>query len=203
MRALRRPAAPAVLADRAPAWTAAWVAVHEARRPFRWPDADGRPLNQILREPLVAMTQEHCAYCDGTLGNTSPDTIDHFKPKTTFPHEAFAWANLFPACALCQKTKGAGWSDDLLKPDVPGYRFAAYFVCDPRSGEIQPNPLAAPTDRERALETIRTFGLNAGKRPQCRSRSWTQYRKREPSDVLDDFDHRDFIEALEAGAAEG
>ncbi len=136
-------------------------------------------MNQQILPPLLVMTAEHCAYCDGfPLDTTGSPTIDHFKPSSRFPEDAFSWPNLFPACERCQKGpvgKGDDWSPLLLKPDAPDYNFQKYFRYVAATGHLEPNPQASEQDQERAALTIRTFGLNTGSRPRSRQRVASTY----------------------------
>ncbi len=143
---------------------------------FQWRSFDGVPVNQRILPHLLAMTAGHCAYCDGyPLDVTGRPTIDHFRPKSTFPALVYRWDNLFPACERCQAEKRDRWDEALLRPDEPGYAFERYFLCDVASGRIEPNPAADDRDQARARRTIDLFGLNAGGRPRERAR-WLQGR---------------------------
>ncbi|MCK6548033.1 hypothetical protein L6R52_19435 [Myxococcota bacterium] len=67
MNKLERPPPPAPLVEHGSTWAKAFCE-RRAREPgerFRWATHRGRPVNQLLLEPLRAMTQAHCAYCDG------------------------------------------------------------------------------------------------------------------------------------------
>jgi uncharacterized protein (TIGR02646 family) len=141
---------------------------------FWWP----KQVNQRLLPELLAMTQAHCAYCDGwPMDATGQPTIDHFRPKSRYPHLAFAWGNLFPSCDRCQGSNGKGdeWNEALLKPDDLDYSFERYFVYDMVSGWLEPNPAASAPDYERALVTIDLLGLNEGGRPALRKRVLRDY----------------------------
>jgi hypothetical protein len=49
-----------------------------------------------------------CGYCDGNLGDLterkSANDIDHFFPKTDYPHLSIHPYNLYPACKPCNET---------------------------------------------------------------------------------------------------
>ena len=197
MRALTRPDTPAPLAQHGDAWADRWLANHAASKKFRWPQHEGRPLNQLLLPALLAMTQAHCAFCDGVLGPESPETIDHFRPKARFPEHAFRWPNLFSAYATCQQAKGERWDEKLLKPDAPEHSFSDFFLCDADSGEVHPNPAVSATDRARAQVTIEILELNDHHRPQARRTAWGSFRRRGLEAELDDYSYRFFFEALE------
>ncbi len=200
MRAITRPETPEALRERGEEWTSRWVVRQSEGGDFAWPQYGNRKLNRILLEPLQEMTQDRCAFCDGILGVTSRETIEHFRPKAGFPELAFAWPNLFPACDFCQaqKQRNGDWDEGLLPPDEAGYRFSRFFYCDPDTGEINPNPAASEADQKRAKVTTRLFGLNTKKRRKSRRREWRRYRRAKGAVQIDDLDCRFFVEALVA-----
>lgn len=176
-----RPAAPQILTDGRDEWTAAYTGRRRSDpgATFSWPTVENKPLNQHILPLLMAMTEQHCAYCDGyPLTATGYATIDHFRPKSRFPADALTWDNLFPACLLCQKRCGGGvdWCEALLKPDMAGYDFARYFRFVAATGEIESNPEASEEDQHCADETIRIFALNIGERPAIRRNYIRRYR---------------------------
>lgn len=113
-----------------------------------------------------------CAYCDGELGPTSPETIDHFLPEHKcralgIYEVALSWWNLFPSCVTCNSTaKGAKWSFLLLRPDTDPV--SEYFDFDPEDGKLYPAPGLGRLQRARVKKTIRIFGLNLGHRALAR-----------------------------------
>jgi uncharacterized protein (TIGR02646 family) len=194
VRPFTRGPSPAVLEGGREGWTQAWVQRRAANAAaiFAWPQHENEKLNAHLVRALSPLTQGHCAYCDNIeLGSASRETIDHFLPKTTHPAEAFAWANLYLACDLCQQHKRDDHEEDLLRPDVPGFSFSRFFEYQPRSGRIEPNPAADPADRQRAAVTIRLLGFNEKARPESRQRI---LRIRRPDHALDDLSYRFLIE---------
>ncbi len=100
MHELVRADAPPCLSAQAPGWTETFVQarqVNEAVR-FRWPSD---PCYQAIRATLLTMSVHHCAFCDGLLGRTSRETVEHFQPKAAFPQCAYDWGNLYPCCDVC------------------------------------------------------------------------------------------------------
>lgn len=160
MRRCERGAEPEVLLSRAARWTAAFLA--DTSREFHWPQVEGRSLNLHLLPALSAMTAEHCAYCDGyPITAVAYKTIDHFRPKAQFRDLAFRWDNFFLACPACNSHKREQWDERLLRPDEVEFAFLRYFIFDFASGELEPNPAAAPDDQARARTTIDLLGLNS------------------------------------------
>ncbi|MCU0699883.1 MAG: hypothetical protein MUC96_25530 [Myxococcaceae bacterium] len=91
------------------------------------------------------------------MDGTGEAQLDHFQPKVEFPQLAFAWPNLYLACAACNRAKLDGWSALLVRPDEPGFRFSDFFLVNPSSGELEARP--GPNEA-RARETIRVMHLN-------------------------------------------
>jgi len=100
-----------------------------------------------------------CAYCDGLLGAQSPESIDHWVPRSACPPLALWWGNLFPACYGCQMAKGARWSVAWLRPDLDDVE--AWIACDLATGRLE--PAASVLDealRRRVEQTLGGLGLN-------------------------------------------
>lgn len=68
---------------------------------FNWRKNQGKGYDDLLVK-LSQMTQSHCSFCDAYPMGRIPKTIEHFKPKTTFPLLAYQWENLFLCCGNCQ-----------------------------------------------------------------------------------------------------
>ena len=122
----------------------------------------------LLKDALFLSNNDHCAYCDcHPLKDDRGFEIDHFKPKTKFPLEAFTYLNLFPCCNECNK-KGNRYDILLLKPDEIDYKFENYFRYDSFTGEILVNTSKSEENQKRAFETIEIFRLNIGNKPRNR-----------------------------------
>ena len=163
MRKLARVEEPVFLADKWERWGLDW----EQRRindgagaNFHWHQIDNEPVNQKLLPLLKAQTQDHCSFCDGfPVNSASVETIEHFRPKTTFSREAYHWTNLYYCCTHCQ-TKGAYFDEALLQPDANDYQFDRYFRWDFTTGRIEINGLAPEVERNRSRITIDFYHLN-------------------------------------------
>ena len=207
MRPSVRAAVPEPLAEHGAAWCQEFVQRRNADPVYRfqWKQHRGQYVNRLLRDPLSAMTQAHCAYCDGfPLDDTSYQTIDHFLPKASYPELVYAWENLYLACVKCQEEKArnfdihvdrATYRDELLRPDEPDYRFERYFLFNYQNGDIEPNPGASALDQERARYTIRSLGLNEGGRSRSRKRILGWFAERPDAGAsLDDWPYRFLLE---------
>ncbi|MBD8216288.1 hypothetical protein [Erwinia persicina] len=133
MRKLIRIAQPPCLAARFMEWTDRYMTAREvnAATAFSW---YSRACYQDVRTALLAMTQHHCAFCDGFVGTEGRETVEHFRPKSTYPQEAFLWRNLFPCCDVCQSAKLERYDNLLLKPDEENYQFEHFFICNYGTG---------------------------------------------------------------------
>jgi uncharacterized protein (TIGR02646 family) len=196
MRRFTRLPAPECLKNNASAWGKEW----EARRRsnpnanFHWHQLNGQVVNQLILPVLKAQTQDHCSFCDNyPVSPPSIETIEHFRPKSQFPLEAYTWTNLYFCCTYCQQ-KGTAFDDSLLQPDAIEYDFLRYFRWDFTTGLIEVNPKASPEDKRRAAVTIKVYRLNEG-HPSFRKRALRQ-RAKMPDELLDDFPYRDYVAGL-------
>jgi len=162
MRKFTRAGEPDFLANKWEQWGLEW----EQRRKenpsanFHWHQIDGERVNQKLLPILKEQTQDHCSFCDAfPVAPPSIETVEHFRPKSSFPRQAYAWGNLYFCCAHCQQ-KGEEFDEALLQPDADDYEFDRYFRWDFTRGTMEINTLANPDDQRRAAVTIRLYQLN-------------------------------------------
>lgn len=164
MNRFTRTACPTTLSEKWEEWGNRYIRNREQNPgfSFEWPEVQGKPLNQHLLPELLAMTQQHCSYCDGYPLRYADRTIDHFRPKSNpaFYGEVCKWENLYVSCIHCQKAKMEQYHRGLLRPDAEDYNFNRYFEYNYTDHTIQSNPLASLTDQERAEVTIEVFRLN-------------------------------------------
>lgn len=162
MRRFQRGLEPDFLATNWENWGLAWEQLQARSGKFSWRQWDGEAVNHRLLPTLKSQTQEHCSFCDAfPVSPPSLDTIEHFRPKSAFPREAYYWPNLYFCCMHCQQ-KGAEFDDDLLRPDAPDFDFDRYFSWDFTRGTLNPNAAATAEDQRRAEVSIRLFHLNEG-----------------------------------------
>lgn len=200
MKQIFRTPAPSVIATNWKQWGRAF---HSNDGTFYWHQSGGQGVNKILEPFLISMTNNHCAFCDGTpFGHMSPFTIEHFRPKHLFKKLAFHWHNLFPCCYVCQAASNKAWRTSfnkaVLKPDDSNYQFSKYFVADFASGRIEVNPTSSASDQNRAQVTIDAYDLNAEIKCKLRASVIKQFKdgiNENPPKTLDDFSFRFFIEA--------
>jgi hypothetical protein len=103
MRKFQRAAEPGFLAENWEAWGLNW----EQRRNsdtnarFHWHQISDEAINHKLLPLLKIQTQDHCSFCDNfPVSPPSLETIEHFRPKASFPKDAYRWTNLFLLHAL-------------------------------------------------------------------------------------------------------
>lgn len=155
---LIRPDEPDILATNRANWTTRWTNSLRDGRRINW--ATPRALS-ILRTPLIAMSHGKCAFCEGVLGLTSYEEIEHYHSKVVQPELVFEWQNLFPACRICNGSKGErDHAGRLLKPDHDDPEPLLWL--HPGTGELQPHPTLNPDQQQRVLETIETYNLQRG-----------------------------------------
>ncbi|MDR6562824.1 MULTISPECIES: HNH endonuclease [unclassified Arcicella] len=126
-------------------------AKQQNRSYYNYPTINNQKLNNIILPILMEQTDNHCSYCDGFPLLSADETIDHFKPKSKFPHEVCRWENLYIACAHCQHVKGTQYDDLLLRPDETTYNFNDYFFYDYTEHKIKILP-SLPADKLRKAE---------------------------------------------------
>ena len=142
---------------------------------------EGKTLATHFHESVRHGDERLCAYCDGALLETTPETVDHFLPRTPrggFPVLALHWDNLFPACQLCNSAKRDRWSCAILRPDLDLSSnesdlsaFGRWFALDEITGKLSPAPEQKNRHlRYRIWRTIRLFRLNRPHRCKARSR---------------------------------
>ncbi|XYH94525.1 hypothetical protein ACMHYB_42835 [Sorangium sp. So ce1128] len=137
-----------------------------------------------VRQAIAGMSQGFCAYCQSAVCSTHPGTrgeerppgqVDHFRPKSRFPAQAYAWDNYFLGCMGCNGAKHDKWpAGGYVRPDEgdPASRFV--FA---ENGEIK-----AREGDEPARCTVEDFGL---------TRHWLTYHRAKAIQS-----HLDFVRKL-------
>lgn len=84
-----------------------------------WDDFSRTKTYQELRQCLIDEQAMFCCYCEIALRQNSDAHIEHFKPKSKYPAERFAYNNFFACCEYkdsCGRKKGSEYFDDLISP---------------------------------------------------------------------------------------
>ena len=89
-----------------PAWTA--IAGHKVKFLTLY-DSPGE--NSVQRPILAHLRERTMQLCPGCGEDGTPNTLDHYLPKTAYPHFAVMTANLVPLCDICQLKKGTTMLD--------------------------------------------------------------------------------------------
>lgn len=62
---------------------------------------------EFIREPLLLMSSEKCAYCETKINEESKYLeVEHFYHKDLYKGQVVEWDNLLPSCKKCNGTKG-------------------------------------------------------------------------------------------------
>jgi uncharacterized protein (TIGR02646 family) len=155
---LFRPAEPDSLIRNRANWTTRWTDILRDGRRVEWAT---RTAKVTLRNPLLAFSYGKCAFCECRLNLTSAIEIEHYHSKIVRPELAFHWQNLFPACGLCNRSKGElDHEGRLLKPDEENPEPMLWL--HPGTGELEPHPSLGAVEVARVRETIDAYGLNRG-----------------------------------------
>jgi len=97
-----------------------------------------------------------CAYsCHWIPYDTGADTVEHFRPKTIHPREAYEWSNYRLVCATLNGRKGV--HEDVLDPFLIQ---SGWFVIDFPSMLVKPDKDLASDSRQRVQASIDRLGLN-------------------------------------------
>ena len=136
-------------------YTPRWIQYYKAHVGQR--PTDSYWLNFL--DELEGVFKGLCAYCEEyTFGE-----VDHFQPKSKFPHLVYTWGNWLFACHECNHSKLDKWPADgyvdpcaILEIDRPEH----YFVFDTQTGRVMPNGNLTADYRKKAQETIDHIGIN-------------------------------------------
>lgn len=97
-----------------------------------------------------------CAYsCHWIPFDTGADTVEHFRPKDTYPCEAYEWKNYRLVCATLNGRKGL--QQDVLDPFLIE---DGWFTIDFPSMLVKANPSLGSANRQRVQATIDRLRLN-------------------------------------------
>ena len=96
-----------------------------------------------------------CGYsCHWIPFDTGADTVEHFKPKTQFPNDAYEWSNYRLVCQLLNSRKG---SKQILDP----FKIKdGWFIIEFPSLLVKPAPNLKKAKFEKVKNTRDVLGLN-------------------------------------------
>ena len=133
---------------------------------------DGQAQHQVLLD-LRAHKLTHCPACGEPGG---PNTLDHYLPKTTYPHFSVEPHNLVPMCDACQGKKLANvgdidhpkffvhpYFDTFVDQHVVQLIFARPLIHPPTNSRsaLRSRPSRSPWSRNTSSSWACTSGLGA------------------------------------------
>ncbi len=123
------------------------------------PHAKGTTLKPYWRAIIPDLYNAYSGICAYTCHWVSPDTgwptVDHFKPKETYPQYAYHWDNYRFVCGAVNGRKGK--YEDVLDPfTLEDGWFEMHF----NSLQLIPGQLLMPIQAEKVLKTIKRLKLN-------------------------------------------
>lgn len=115
-----------------------------------------------VRSSLEAMAtgRSRCMYCEDSMGTD----IDHFRPKSNYPDQAFVWGNYLLACGYC--------NSNLKRTQFPLDAHGNPLLIDPTVDDPEQHLKLLPSTGEfsaitqKGSESIRVFGLNDNAMPR-------------------------------------
>lgn len=163
-------------------------------------EGEGATAFQEIKEKLkqMAVGGSYCNYCE--QDRIMPTTIEHIRPKSTFPAYAFKWANFTAVCENCNMgfkkaqmavfspagsatVKNVGQkepvSDDLAFIDPRAEDPMDLMILDLEDFQFYPtiDPLIDPRAKEKVAKTISILHLNE-QLPKCRKKAFDHYKAR-------------------------
>ena len=167
MRWIDRGHEPAEIPGYAQRYTQGWIDYQNSK------DQTGRP---SLPEPkdhewsyhsetLGNRSSGNCWYCERqcqAVGGWAP-TVDHFKPRSRFPHLTYTWSNWIFSCRRCNEdNKKDKWASsgyvDPCAAELSEHP-ERYLDYDESTGEVIPREGISSSTRQKALDTIDDLGL--------------------------------------------
>lgn len=124
--------------------------------------AERRYGHSQVNDALRRMFYDKCAYCESHITHVGYAHIEHFRPKSSFPHLCFVWENLLLGCSVCNgaRFKGIKFPDEtkngpIINPvDEEPDKYLS-FEYDPETGTA--NVLGK---HDRGSTTVDITGLN-------------------------------------------
>lgn len=121
-----------------------------------WPSASQFKKKRYWKDALPQLHSaygEVCAYSSIWISMTR--SVDHFLPKTVYPHLAYEWSNFRLAMDRINSNKGE--SEDVLDPFTIQ---EGWFVLDLASVFVQPGPALPQKIRDQVQKSIDILKLN-------------------------------------------
>ena len=71
-------------------------------------NAQNKYQQKTIKDSLVKMFHNKCAYCESKIGHVTYGEIEHFYPKGTYIDKTFDWDNLLLSCQICNNPRHKG-----------------------------------------------------------------------------------------------
>ena len=111
MRSVDRGEIPTTLEQNSRKWTKDLLDARQKNDEKEISTAERKYKNSEIQKALKKMYDDLCCYCESTVSANSFGHIEHRKPKSKFPEDAFNWNNLHWACERCNNAKRDKWDD--------------------------------------------------------------------------------------------
>jgi uncharacterized protein (TIGR02646 family) len=128
---IKRSKKPNILIQKAQEWTKTLLTIQKEND-----NAQKKYQSTEIKEALVKMCHDKCAYCESKVRHVDYGHIEHYRPKSKYPELTFEWSNLLLACGICNSKayKGDKFPEKkeggpLINPckDVPERHFNFYY----------------------------------------------------------------------------
>lgn len=108
MRPLKKLPAPAELIERQDDLTRQYLVALDAgvEPPAVWRKG-------YIRDALKRECASRCAYCDASISHVTFGDVEHYRPKSRYPHLVVDWDNLALACDRCNQYKADAFDEEL------------------------------------------------------------------------------------------
>lgn len=120
---------------------------------------------QVIRTlGIMAGVGERCMYCSGS----ESAQVEHYRPKTSYPHIALEWSNLLWICGVCNQAKGNRFDESNPPINPVDEDVWSYFFID-QFGNLAPRWNVALNSLDpRAVRTIELQSLDRQALQECR-----------------------------------
>ena len=149
----------------------------------QWDELDGGNRRRV-RDALAQDFNEVCAYCEqrcdpvASSGALNAETIDHFRPRSWFPHLWLNWDNLIYACYRCNQSKRNNWpgyedamTNKILEAMYPRYTVPSEYVNPNASDGVRPAHEFFDLDMD-SCEIVPAGGLDDSEWSAARRTIW-------------------------------
>lgn len=136
--------------------TPKWVSFYRYGLDRKPTDTAWRNFEKDLRKVF----HSNCGYCEEICRGE----VDHFRPKSRFPHLVYEWTNWVYSCHSCNGSKLDKWPNGgHVDPCAsnPQNLAEAYFDFDLLTAEVLPRSTLTGPKSRRARITIHNLDLNA------------------------------------------